>query len=217
MVLTSDPSHYTQPRLKHWSIFMKSSQCLLARMLIVSTHRPSLYGPQSLRDDSLRLESDKKVLSESTVVQSIKCATFVTLQSLSFVFTARCQNKRKHSKFLLLWGNCLISHLVNKLEDAFRYYLSAKTLTIGLQQWQFSSQSNLRTAFLPPWHSNLGGCNSITPPTFCGPVGPADKMLPIHCDLWASNYSQECEESPVPPLLPSSMMGRFLLLLDIIL
>ena len=118
MVLTSDPSHYTQPRLKHWSIFMKSSQCLLARMLIVSTHRPSLYGPPSLRDDSLRLESDKKVLSESTVVQSIKCATFVILQSLSFVFTARCQNKRKHSKFLLLWGNCLISHLVNKLEDA---------------------------------------------------------------------------------------------------
>ena len=118
MVLTFDPSHYSQSRLKHWSIFMKTSHCLLVRMLIVSTHRPSLYGPQSLGDFSLRLESDKKVayFSESTE-ESIKCATFVSLQSLSSVFTARCQNKRKHSKFLILWGNCLNFHFGTKLED----------------------------------------------------------------------------------------------------
>ena len=149
MVLTFHPSHYSQSRLKHWSIFMKTSHCLLVRMLIVSTHRPSLYGPQSLRDFSLRLESDKKVLyfSQSTE-QSIKCATFVTLQSLSFVFTPRCQNKRKHSKFLILWGNCLISHLVNKLEDAVQILSECQ----NINNWPSAVavfKPNLRTAFLP--------------------------------------------------------------------
>ena len=79
---------------------------LLVRMLIVPSSWTSLCGPspQSLRES----------LSDWTLIKSCsvggravyKMCHLPIFTITFFCFATRCQHKRKHLKFLILWGNC---------------------------------------------------------------------------------------------------------------